>query len=139
NRAPGPGPSEAQVRPQVPETPARDVVGRGVIAVERARQADRRLLLEDVVDARGEGEPLLPVEAVARLDVVVGGRAQPVLAVGRIAADREADGVAAVLDEVRYVARRPRRVPRLARPVQRRRGRPLGDGAVLHLDPGPAR
>src|SRR5690606_16654430 len=74
-------PSEAEAHPRVPEA-ARQVVGRGVVAVERTAQADRRILAEHVVEPERDAEVLHPrIRAPGQLRVVVGGGAEIVAVV----------------------------------------------------------
>src|SRR5690606_24526768 len=125
-------PLEAEAHPRVPE-PARQVVGRGVVAVERAAQADRRILGEHVVDAAGEAEVLHPrIRAPGQLRVMVGGGTEVVAVVGAVVADVEAVGAGAGLAQAVDVARGPARLPAAGSAPDRGQGRGAHrDGAVV--------
>src|SRR5690606_32821988 len=120
--------------PQVVVAATRDVIGGRVVPVERAGQADRRIFVEQVVDAEGQLQAVHPVEAVTELDVVVGGRRQHIGVAGRVGADREAAGAAAALAQLADGADAPGRVPGPVLPVHREGRGPVGNGTGGHLD-----
>src|SRR5690606_5688869 len=127
-------PSEAEAYPRVPEA-ARQVVGRGVVAVERTAQADRRILAEHVFESERDAEILHPrIRAPGQLRVVVGGGAEIVAVVAAVVADVEAVGTGAGFAQAVDVARRPRRLPAAATaPHRRQGGGEVGNRAVVDL------
>src|SRR3546814_1901430 len=85
-----------------------EVIGRGIEAVERARQAVWRLLVEHVVDADRYLEAAEIIGIPTGLEVVVDHRAEVVGRVGLIGADIEARGIAAILSQVTDITHQPR-------------------------------
>src|SRR3546814_18085371 len=109
--------SEIESHPRVPEA-ARQVVGRRVVAVERAAQADRRVLAGDVVDAGADPHALHPRRAPPRpLQVGVGRGRSPVDVVGAVVADVETVGGAPRFGWLVDVAHRPPPRPPPAPPL----------------------
>src|SRR5690606_5608205 len=87
--SPGRGPHASELHAHAcVEEPARQVVGRRVIAVERTAQADRRVFAGEVVHAQAEAQAAHQGVAVpGRLQVVVGRGIQDVEVRGAVVAD----------------------------------------------------
>src|SRR5579871_1300303 len=88
--------SELDASLHIVET-TRQIVVRRIVAVERTAQADRRILVEDVVDATRDRDRPLRRQFPLHARVVVRGAAERVAAVrelgrGRVRTDRETGG-----------------------------------------------